>query len=405
MQVMNGFRSTRAVGIAIILAGLAALLLFSGSLGGVVGLHPELKELEGKELTFDEYVTFFENLAKEKGGAYAYDTLLKADIAPGIDLHLLGHVIGDILYKQEGIDGIYDCTPDFRNACSHSIVVGLFTERGIDALDDIADACGNAPGGTGAYTMCFHGLGHGILAYANYDFGQAVDMCKKTGTPGRQNREYIECVGGTTMEMIAGVHDPNAWKAQYTTYFADSDPLAPCNRPYVSEQAKPICYTYLTPHLFEAAGADLAAPQPEHFKKAFTFCNAIPEDERAARDACYGGFGKEFVVLAQGRDVRDIGSMGEDALRNIRSWCSLADNQIGEIVCNGNALSSLFWGGENNPDASFTFCAIAEDERLQGECYAQLGQMIPFFLKGTVHAGSLCDRLPEPHRRVCRAQM
>lgn len=385
-------------GVLVLLFFLAGLfILFSDALGR----YPELNRIQDQNLTFNEYADFFEGLAEERGGAYAFQALLHADIAPGTDIHLLGHVVGDILYKQEGIDGIHTCTPDFRNACSHAIVVGLFTDRGVEALDEIAAACSAAPGGTGAYTMCFHGLGHGILAYANYDFAQAVSMCSNVGTAERNYREYDECVGGATMEMIAGVHDRRAWEIERAQYFDDEDPLAPCNTAAVPDAVKPICYTYLTPHLFEAAGGDLAALSPNVYERAFNYCNTIPLKQREARDACYGGFGKEFVVQVQDRDVRDVGSTDEDALRQVRTWCALAGDPIGELVCNGNALASLFWGGENNPDASFAFCAVATDGRLRQECYAQLAQTITYYADDRYRARALCNRLPEPHQQFC----
>lgn len=375
------------------------LWLFFG--GNISTQYPEVAELSEQDATFDEYTEYFEALAEERGAEYAFEVLRRAQLTPGTDLHLLAHVVGDILYKQEGIDGIHTCTPDFRNACSHSVVVGLFSERGIEALDDIAQACNEAPGGSGAYTMCFHGLGHGILAYANYDFEQAMSLCEKTGTPVRNHREYIECVGGMTMEMISGVHDRNAWELARDDYFNEDNPLAPCNLPFVPEETRPICYTYLTPHLFQVVGGNLGNPTTDIYEKAFSLCDRISEEEQQARDACYGGFGKEFVVLAEGRDVRDIGSSGEDTLRQVRYWCSLADDERGEIVCNGTALSSLFWGGENIPDASFLFCEIEDDQKLQTICYQDLTQMILFFLADSRHVEELCRRLPEPHRNFC----
>ena len=115
--------------------------------------------------------------------------LKRASVPSGTDMHLLGHVVGDILYAQEGLKGIKTCTHDFRNACSHTIVVGLFSEQGEVALPKIAETCYQAPGGSGAYTMCFHGLGHGVLAYTGYDLTKAAQLCQKTGTTGYNYRE------------------------------------------------------------------------------------------------------------------------------------------------------------------------------------------------------------------------
>src|SRR3989338_10209532 len=134
-----------------------------------------------------------------------------APLGPNIDLHLLGHAVGDELYKQEGLNGITICDNDFRNACSHSIVIGLFYDKGDGALSEISEACRKAPGGSGAYTMCFHGLGHGILAATGYDMGKTAEYCKKTDTT-TCKRESTECIGGSVMEIIGGgFHDREIW--------------------------------------------------------------------------------------------------------------------------------------------------------------------------------------------------
>ena len=90
--------------------------------------YSEVQSLQNKEMNFAELSKFFIALAKDKGGGYAYQALayatMHALIPPNIDTHLLGHVVGDELFKQKGLDGMRVCTDDMRNACSHSIVVG-----------------------------------------------------------------------------------------------------------------------------------------------------------------------------------------------------------------------------------------------------------------------------------------
>ncbi len=138
--------------------------------------YSELEEINDKDLNFKELNTIFTNIAEAKGAEYAFEVLRRAELAPNTDTHLLAHVVGDILYKDEGIEGMVVCTQDFRNACSHSIVVGHLLENGENALGDIFKACEKAPGGSGAYGMCYHGLGHGVLAYTNYDLEKTVAL-------------------------------------------------------------------------------------------------------------------------------------------------------------------------------------------------------------------------------------
>ena len=124
----------------------------------------EVERLTDNRAPFTDFEATFQNIALLKGGAYAFELMRRVHFPFGLDLHLLGHAVGDILYEQEGISGMSICTHDFRNACSHTMVIGALIEFGTGAFPDIRDACHAAPGGKGAYTMCFHGLGHGVFA-------------------------------------------------------------------------------------------------------------------------------------------------------------------------------------------------------------------------------------------------
>lgn len=364
---------------------------------------PELSELsEMRTASFQNYADYFRRIAEDKGAVYAFDLLRYAPLAEGVDVHLLAHTIGDILYEQEGMQGIYECTQEFRNACSHSVVIGILNEHGEGALDDIAATCRKAPGGAGAYTMCFHGLGHGVLAFNGYKLEKAVAMCEKTGTDAYRRREYVECMGGASMEMMAGVHDRAVWEKESVNYFKESDPLYPCNAPFMPAEVQPICFVHLTPHLFEAAGMDLGRPDDAFFAEAFSYCDALPKDDLANRSACYGGFGKEFIGITQSKDIRAVGDIEEPALRQMRAWCTLANDEFGEHECNANALASLFWGGENKIDASLGYCAIAEGEEA-GECYRQLAEQIRYYLPEGSERAMRCDRLPEAYQSRCAA--
>jgi hypothetical protein len=357
----------------------------------------EVSFLEGKNYSFKELINYFTLLANKKGAVFAFNVLKSAPIPPNTDIHLLGHVIGDILYEQQGARGILSCTQDFRNACSHTIVIGTLLEKGPGAIQEIVDLCGQAPGGSGAYTMCFHGLGHGVLAYNEYELPAAVEMCAKTKTKGGED---IECIGGTIMEMIAGVHDPEIWQEKKEKYFKESDPLYPCSAAFIPESAKVICYTYLTPHLFESAGADLGRPLPEEFKKAFTFCESL---SGGARRACFGGFGKEFIVLAQNRDVRAIDKMSEDQFATVIGWCSLSVPSDGKQDCVIDAMRSVFWGGENDPGASVNFCLVAAKNGLDEPCFDDLVHMFEVFIHDNEKRSALCDLLPSSHKDICHA--
>jgi hypothetical protein len=278
--------------------------------------------------------------------------------------------------------------------------VGLFFDKGQEALAQIADICRRAPGGSGAYTMCFHGLGHGVLAYTGYDLEKTVALCEKTGTPQYNNREPGECVGGAIMEMIGGgFHDKEAWKAERVKYLKKDNPLYPCSSDMIPQNAKYSCYSYLTPHLFESAGGDLSSLGSENYEKAFKFCNKIPLTDTMSRQACFAGFGKEFVVLAKARDTRKINELTEDEMKKVHDWCYLAKVEDGITHCLMGGMASVFWGGENDPKVSIKYCSLLGDSKYRDTCFnVFLGEAFRYMGD---QARAICPSLPKNYQDKC----
>jgi hypothetical protein len=375
---------------------------FNNNLSNNPNSYPEVKELNNYSKTtksFKFYSDYLTKVAINKGALYAFQLLKFASLPAGIDTHLLGHVVGDQLFKQMGVEGIKYCTQDFRNACSHSIVINIFLQKGEKAIPEIQKACHSAPGGIGAYTMCIHGLGHGILAYVNYDFQRTETLCKKFGTKEYNNREYIECMGGAVMEIISGGgHSHDIWQIQHNKYLSLSDPLSLCRQSFFDDETRGICYIYITPYLFEAAGMDIGNPNPKYYPKAFSYCNQIQDSVN--KDICFAGFGKEFIGIANNKDIRNMGSLTFAQVNLVYQWCLMAENKNGVGACIQSADESLFWGGENSPDASFRLCeTVASD--YQDRCFGSLASSISYFIKNPNDKKALCSRLPEKYQPNC----
>lgn len=366
--------------------------------------YPEIAQINGSPASFQEVTDYFTKLANTRGAVYAYEVLKRVQLSAGIDYHLLAHAVGEILYKQQGIEGIKICTNDFRNACSHSVVISIFRKDGVKALGQISDACKKAPGGKGAYTMCFHGLGHGVLAYANYNMEEAVKLCERTGTKEYNQQEYVECVGGITMEMANGVHDVKLWQKMYPVYFSKDDPLSPCDRDFIPDLVRPQCYVYLTPSLFEAAGATDDSPTASQFDTAFTYCDRIPLSDPASRDSCYGGFGKEFIVLSQGGDIRQMETLTKEQLQLVNNWCLLADYPDSIRSCLTQAGNSLYWGGENSWDASVSLCGVVSSDQKK-DCYKNIMSAVSYYSDDPGDKKAFCQALPNSFQEECEKKV
>lgn len=359
----------------------------------------DIKLLSAVEKGFAPIREFFVNLAVEKGGVYAFEVLKRAPLPPNTDLHLLGHAVGDELYKQQQFDGMKHCTHDFRNACSHSIVVGALLERGMAVFDEVNAVCKTAPGGPGAYTMCFHGFGHGVLAYTDYEVPEAVELCKKVGTAEYGFEEESQCIGGIVMEMYGGINDPATWEEKKDKFLSAEDPLKMCQADYMPETAKILCYSYITPFIFDAAGAINGNPRPEIYPASFAYCDEIENDTQ--RKSCYGGLGKEFVVLAQDRDIRKMEDTPTDKLKLAASWCMLAEREEAENACMLSILDSLYWGGENDPEVSVRYCSNLEQTGAKDACFDHLFGLSTYYQPNPAIRESICSTVPEAYTAAC----
>lgn len=367
---------------------LIILILLVLNFALVVGWFLQARHTEGKK----DLNAYFAKLARQKGAAYAFDVLKRAKLPANTDTHLLGHAVGDILYQQKGAEGIIVCTQDFRNACSHSIAVGLLSDKGEDALLEIDKACQKAPGGKGAYGMCYHGLGHGILAYTGYNEEKTVKICKKTA-------QVSQCISGSVMELISGgFHDRELWENKRKKYLNPDDPLLLCQGDIIPQEAKWQCFSYLTPYLWEAVGANIGNPGEEDHKKAFALCERAGEEYRSV---CYGGFGKEFTALVQERDIRRIDEMNDKQLEKVYYLCTLSGEPEGIKACVSQALGSLYWGGENDREASIRFCSLIPKKNVQKGCFTELIALVSAYINDDSYRKSFCQEIPPVYRGNC----
>ncbi len=398
-------RNSILLGLALVVAGAILGILWS-NYSPTISLTSDIesiKKLTDKKASFDEFSAAFDVIAREKGGGYAFELMRQAPLPFGLDMHLLGHVVGDILYEQEKIEGMKICTHDFRNACSHTIVIGALLEFGEGAYEDIKNACYAAPGGKGAYTMCFHGLGHGVLAFNDYDFPKTIEMCEEFSTEKYFGREGIECFGGAIMEIIGGGgHNREIWEAKRPEYLDPSDPFALCQADYLQDSHRPMCYNYMTPYAFEALGADMGYPDPAIYEQTFDFCAEIPLTDTASRDSCYGGLGKEFIGIATGRDFGLDSRPTKEQLSLMIDWCLLADETDGQESCIRSAQNSLYWGGERPYSISLDYCALLPNSTLQDKCFNQSIHNVDIYIDSIDYHQEFCAALPESYQSVCK---
>jgi len=361
-------------------------------------LQEDLAKVAELPIDFDTTIAFFSALAEEKGAIYAFNVLINAEIPKSIDTHLLGHEVGAILYDQHGLAGMGYCTHDLRNACSHMIVIGAFLDYGVDVFDKLNEVCHEAPGGPGAYSLCFHGLGHGTLAYAGYDIPKAVEFCSLVNNESPIPEEEMQCIGGVIMEMYQGAHDPDAWSEKVDEFVDLNNPLSICKADYMPNLGKSVCYSYITPFLFDAAKL-VTETQEDQFKKSFTYCDEI--DSTGQRRSCYGGIGKEFVTFAFKGDTRAEKRATDKEITNLLSMCALAHKKEAYEACVLEALDTLYWGGENDPYSSVKLCNLIPEDGLQNDCFDHLFDLTQFYRANMDTKQLICELTTIEYREFC----
>lgn len=369
--------------------------------------YPEISYLENKTLDFTQLKSYFKQLSEEKGAVYAFEVLNTAPMPYGTDMHLLAHTVGDELYKQKGIKGMKYCTDNFRNACSHSMVINLFYDKGEAGIKDVTEACRNAPG-KGGYSMCYHGLGHGVFAFAGYEFPKTAELCKKVSHENINGPEYKECMGGAVMEQISGGdHDKISWQKQREVNIKPGQPLSMCMTDLITDPGpREICLIYLTPHLWDLAGRTSADLSDDVITRAFEFCDEIPRDDPQNRSACFGGFGKEFLAMAKGKDVRHIDKLTDIEMQKIYYWCLLTPHKDGQKSCILYAQGSMYWSGANDKKLPIHFCSLAPDEEIKKYCFEGLiGTIKKGDLKEKNYFEEFCSEIPETMQENCRTQL
>jgi plastocyanin len=178
---------------------------------------------EFKALNERDKYAWLEALSKRDGPASAWQYVLAAYTTPeGVvgSAHDMAHLVGQLLFKEAGLNGLSVCTPVFAFGCYHGLMEVAF--HGKDAEDytkslfDAQMACGalgdeNHP----PYWSCIHGMGHGVVTYREHDVAQALKDCDVL-----EEAVRTYCYDGVFMELsISAV----------PSFYKKDDPLYPCN--------------------------------------------------------------------------------------------------------------------------------------------------------------------------------
>jgi hypothetical protein len=406
MNATSGRFSVLSIIAAGIVAGLCVLFLIvvplSNSLSGntqtepltLVEYYDDLFRLNS--LSFDAVTQIFADIADEHGAVAAFEVLNKSTLPPGVDSHLVGHFVGGDLYNEQGIDGLKHCTDANGFACAHSIVIGALLDKGPSVFEEINDICATVEGNNG-YNMCFHGFGHGVLAFSEYRLPEAIQACEQVGTQEHQNQETAECIGGIIMEMRGGIHNPTLWMQNGLQYLDEKNPLYMCQADYMPDEHRDYCYVYITPFIFDAVTKN-DIPTLETFAPAMNYCSAAPLE---SQEACYGGFAKEFLGFILGRDIILVETITDAQLFDLWAACESASNSLARAHCAKYAVFNLYRSGSHPFEISARYCLQITEQESKSACFQNLQDQVYKHNQNDQYRAQFCTTLAAEFDTQC----
>ena len=194
------------------------LFNFSKSTNGVSDkLLAEFKNLDERA----KY-TWLEETAARENPETAWEYVLAAYKTPeGVtgNPHDMAHLVGQLLYKAYGFEGLATCDPVFAFGCYHGLMEVAFDkdkpEEYRARLSTAQEGCRqigdeNDP----SYWSCIHGMGHGVVTFREHDLGKSLTDCDLLG---ESVRTY--CHDGVFMELSISAPP---------SFYKDGDPIYPC---------------------------------------------------------------------------------------------------------------------------------------------------------------------------------
>lgn len=326
---------------------------------------------EPPEMTVDDFTALLSQAEKVREYMEAYgprqtlELLRQAEIETGLDCHHSAHRLGRMAFVEYGAT-FADLTDVCQSGVRHGLIEQIFVNRGIVNLAEDVDAL--CPAGESPFVkhQCFHGVGHGIMAWTAYELVDALGFCDRLSEEsGRRS-----CYTGVFMENV--VSGLSGAVGQTSGYVNAEDPHYPCN--ILPEEYVNDCYWYQTTQMLTVFGHDLGR-----------VAEACGEAPLLARRACFGSYG------------RDVGAAHRRNPYLIVEYCRLEESLMYQGDCVAGAARTLFWD-ETQSGEGVALCAEVDQPIVAEACYQAIVEQARWVVSDLA---PFCGQLPDRWRRRC----
>lgn len=315
-----------------------------------------------------------------------------ADIGPGpvmddllrdtgggsmVDCHQQAHFIGRMAYEMYG-PPVFQIKNEYcHSGYYHGAMESFLAEKGtVNLAATISEVCSYFDTAFGKFE-CLHGVGHGILAYEDYDMPKAIITCQKL------NDAYssASCYGGMFMENIVTAQGIGASQGHTTAWVNREDPHFPCDKIDTDGSVQFQCYQMQTSWMLTIYNYD--------------FDRVVQECLRAKQDmipVCFKSLGRD----AAGHTLRNTQKMLE-----ICNKAPKSPNYFDQCIIGGLNVIVDFWGARLEGRAS-DFCRIVPEESKE-TCYATLSGRLMDLFRTSAERISVCNTFEEKYQTLCRS--
>ena len=316
-----------------------------------------------------------EEFIERFGPAGALSVLKQIELETGGDCHQRAHTAGRLSFELFGPAAFALASHDCQAGGIHGATEALFASRGTANLaDDVAVLCDGSAKPFIRH-QCLHGIGHGIMAWSNYELHRSLALCDAVAArPDQQS-----CYSGVYMENVVG--GLGGLMGHTTEYLRPDDPVYPCD--VVDERYQADCYFYQTTHMLRVFNQDLAA-----------VAQACAEAPAGSVWSCFGSYGRDAAAAANNDPATTIG------------YCNHVTTVDHNAACTQGAVQNGFWEKPGGPRA-VQYCALLDsipESHLASRdaCYDTIITRARDVFDAEQEYEQFCSWLPEERRSSCR---
>lgn len=290
------------------------------------------------------------------------------------EAHYVGHAAYDLLRERAFVE----CNESCHSGCYHGAMEALFWDVAPSELTQkIQDTCLSLETPFEIF-QCFHGSGHGFLAFTGYDVPKALEQCEKLGT----REATSSCYGGIFMEnVVAGLGLAPGNTGHVTEWLSWDDPLYPCDLYTNNQDAAERCYEMQTSWMLVIFTQD--------YDKVVDACLGA---EESMIPICFRSFGRDVT----GNFLRKP--------EDIIPYCDkVPDPYYPSCIYGAVSTTINFWGSDIGIRAA-EFCEAVDKPTGKDACYDRFIERVPFIFATEDAQIEACDTISEePYHERCYA--